>query len=132
MTDLGILKNCRHRHFTWKLHHLINTVEFTVVCLQLSMHDVVIRLAEWSITMIYFSPYYLDPKYLGSLGRLEVFSGLKEIIRVAIIFGQGCIILYFLPVGSCSSRITKLPHSDQYLTFSPQEVIEFLSELEII
>jgi hypothetical protein len=43
--------------------------------------------AEISITVIDFSPCYSDPKYLGSLGRLEVFSGLKEIIRVAIIFG---------------------------------------------
>jgi hypothetical protein len=93
MADLGILKNCRHHHFTSKLHHPIDTVEFTVVCLLPSMHDVVIRFAEISITVIYFSPCYSDPKVLGSLGRLEVFSGLKEIIRVAIIFGQGCIIL---------------------------------------
>jgi hypothetical protein len=92
MADLGILKNCRHRHFTSKLRHLINAVEFAVIYLLLSMHDVVIRLAEISITMIYFSPCYSDPKYLSSLGRLEVFSGLKEIIRVAIIFGQGYII----------------------------------------
>jgi hypothetical protein len=55
------------------------------------MHDVGILPAEISITVIYFSPCYSDPKYLGSLGRLEVFSGLKKIIRVAIIFGQGCI-----------------------------------------
>jgi hypothetical protein len=52
------------------------------------MHYVAIRLTEISITLIYFSPCYSDPKYLGSLGRLEVFSGLKEIIRVTIIFGQ--------------------------------------------
>jgi hypothetical protein len=90
--DLGILENCKRRHFTAKLHHLIDTVEFTVVCLLLSMHDAVIYLAEISVTVIYFSPCYSDPKYLGSLGRLEVFSGLKEIIRVAIIYGQGCII----------------------------------------
>jgi hypothetical protein len=51
------------------------------------MHDVAIRLAKISITVIYFSPCYSDPKYLGSLGRLELFSGLKEIIRVAIIYG---------------------------------------------
>jgi hypothetical protein len=37
------------------------------------MHNVVIRLAEIYITVIYFSPRYSDPKYLGSLGRLEVF-----------------------------------------------------------
>jgi hypothetical protein len=72
MADLGILKNCGHRHFTSKLHHLIHTVEFTVVCFLLSMGDVVIGLAEISITVIYFSPGYSDPKYLGSLGRLEV------------------------------------------------------------
>jgi hypothetical protein len=56
------------------------------------MHDVVIRLAEIPITVIYFSPCYSDPKYLSSLGRLEVFSGWKEIIRATIRFGQGCII----------------------------------------
>jgi hypothetical protein len=50
-----------------------------------SMHGVAIRLAETSITVIYFSPGYSDPKCLGSLGRLEVFSGLNELIRVAII-----------------------------------------------
>jgi hypothetical protein len=94
MADLGILKNCRHRHFTSKLHHLIDAVEFTVVCLLLSMHNVVIRLAEIFLTVIYFSPCYSDPKYLGSLGHLEGFSGLNEIIRVAIIFGQGRIIFY--------------------------------------
>jgi hypothetical protein len=92
MTDLGILKNCRHRHFTSKFHHLIDIVEFTVACLSLSMYDVVIRLAEISITVIYFSLCYSDAKYLGSLGRLETFSGLKEIIRVAMIYGQGYII----------------------------------------
>jgi hypothetical protein len=92
MADLGILKNCRHRRFTSKLHHLIDTGEFTVVCLLLSMCDVVIRLAEIFITVIYFSTCYPDPKYLGSLGRLDVFSALKEIIRVAIIFGQGYVI----------------------------------------
>jgi hypothetical protein len=58
----------------------------------ITLHDVVIRLAEISITVIYFSPCYSDPKCLGSLGRLKVFSGLKEIIRVTIILGQGCII----------------------------------------
>jgi hypothetical protein len=73
MADLGILKNWKLHHFTSKLHHLIDTVEFTVVCLLLSMHDVVIRLAEISITVICFSPCYSDPKHLGSLGRLEVF-----------------------------------------------------------
>jgi hypothetical protein len=92
MADLGILNHCRHRHFTSKLHHLIDTVEFTIVCLLLSTHTVVIRLAEISITVIYFSPCYSDPKYLGSLGRFEVFSGLKEIIRVAITFWQSYII----------------------------------------
>jgi hypothetical protein len=56
------------------------------------MHDIVILFAEISITVIYFSPCYSDPKHLCNLGRLEVFSGLKEIIRVAIIYGQGCII----------------------------------------
>jgi hypothetical protein len=94
MADLGILENCRRRHLTSKLHHVIDIVEFTVVCLLLSMHDVVIRLAEMSIAVIYFSTCYSDLKYLGSLGSLEVFSGLKEIIRVAIIYGQGCIIFY--------------------------------------
>jgi hypothetical protein len=93
---LAILKNCRHRHFTWKLHHLIDTVEFTVACLLLSIHDVVIRLAKISITVIYFSPCCSDPKYLGSLGRLEVFY-LKEIIRVDIRDGQGCIIFSASP-----------------------------------
>jgi hypothetical protein len=73
MADLGTLKNGRYRHLTSKLHHLIDIVEFTVVCLLLSMHDVVIHLAEISITVIYFSPCYSDPKYLGSLGRLEIF-----------------------------------------------------------
>jgi hypothetical protein len=73
MANLGILKNGRHRHFTSKLHDLINSVEFSIVCLLLSMHDVVICLAEISITVIYFSPCYSDPKYLGILGRLEVF-----------------------------------------------------------
>jgi hypothetical protein len=102
MADLGILKNCRHRHFTSKLHHLIDTVEFTVVCLLLSMHDVVICLAEMSITVIYFSPCYSDPKYLGTLGRLEVFSWFEGDCsschhiwaRLYHIFGQ---------FGSCSS-----------------------------
>jgi hypothetical protein len=56
------------------------------------MHDVVIRLAKISITVIYFSPCYSDPKPLDSLGRFEVFSSLKEIIRVAILFGQDCVI----------------------------------------
>jgi hypothetical protein len=54
MVDLGSLRNCRHRHFTSKLHYLIATIEFTVVCLLLSMHNVVILLAEISITVIYF------------------------------------------------------------------------------
>jgi hypothetical protein len=73
MADLGILKNCRHHHFTSKLHHPIDTVEFIIVCLLLSMHDFVVRLAEISITVIHFSPCYSDPKYLGSLRCLEVF-----------------------------------------------------------
>jgi hypothetical protein len=94
MDDLAILKNCRHRQFTSKSHHLIDTIEFTARCLLLSMHDIVIRHTGISITVIYFSPCYSDLKYLGSLGRLEVFSGLKEIIRVAILFGQGYIIFY--------------------------------------
>jgi hypothetical protein len=72
MADLGILKNCRHRHFTSKLHQLIDTVELPVVRLLLSMHDVVIRLAEIFITVIYFSPCYSDLRCLGGLGRLEV------------------------------------------------------------
>jgi hypothetical protein len=55
------------------LHHLIDTVELTVVCLLRPMPDVVICLAEISITVIYFSPCYSDPKYLGSLGHLEAF-----------------------------------------------------------
>jgi hypothetical protein len=73
MADLGILKNCRHRHFASKLHHLIDTVEFTVACLLLSMHEVGIYFAEISMTVVYFSLCYSDSKYLGSLGRLEVF-----------------------------------------------------------
>jgi hypothetical protein len=77
MAGPGILKNCRHRHFTSELHHLIDTVEFTVICLFLFMHDIVIHLAEISITVIYFSPCYSDPKYLGSLRRLEVLFWFK-------------------------------------------------------
>jgi hypothetical protein len=77
MAHLGILKSCRHRHFTSKFRHLINTVEFIVLCLLFSMHDVVIRFAEISITVIYFSPCYSDPKYLSCLGRLEVFFWFK-------------------------------------------------------
>jgi hypothetical protein len=52
MADLEISENCSHHYFTSKLHHLIDIVEFTVVCLLLSMHDVVVRLAEISITVI--------------------------------------------------------------------------------
>jgi hypothetical protein len=92
MADPGIWKNCGHHHFTSKLHHLIHTVEFIVICLLLSIRDAAIRVAEISIPVIYFSSCYSGPKYLGNLGHLEVFSGLKEIIRVSIIFGQGCII----------------------------------------
>jgi hypothetical protein len=101
MADLGILKNFRHRHFSSKFHHLIDIVEFTIVCLSLSMHDVVIRLAEISITVIYFSPCDSDRKYLGSLGRLEVFwfegdysSRHHILVRLYHIFCQ---------FGSCSS-----------------------------
>jgi hypothetical protein len=82
MADLGILKNCRHSHFTSELHHLIDTVEFTVVCLLFSMHDIVVRLAEISITVIYFSACYSDPKYLGSLGRLDGIIPLPNFAKV--------------------------------------------------
>jgi hypothetical protein len=102
MADLGILKNCRHCHFTSKLQHLINTVEFIVVCLLLSMHDVVIRLAEISMTVIYFSPCDSDPKYLGSLGRLEVFFWFEGDYSS---HHHICARLYhiFCQFGSCSS-----------------------------
>jgi hypothetical protein len=52
---------------------MIDTVEFTIVCLLPSMHNVVNRLAETSITVIDFSRCYSDPKYLSSLEHLEVF-----------------------------------------------------------
>jgi hypothetical protein len=52
MADLGILRKCRPCRFTLKLHHLIDTVEFTIIRLLFGMRDVVIRPAEISITVI--------------------------------------------------------------------------------
>jgi hypothetical protein len=60
------------------------------------MHDVVIRLAEISMTVIYFSPCYSDPKYLGGLGRFDVFLVSRRLFKSLSYLGKA--ISYFLPV----------------------------------
>jgi hypothetical protein len=74
IADLGFLTNCRH-HFPSRLH-LIDTIGFTVVCLLLSMHDIVIRLAETVVIVIISLPVIRIRNIWGVSGVSKIFAGL--------------------------------------------------------